>query len=60
MSDEKTNFAEIENYESCIRRLQMLIEVTDGTMPLHKDTQRNVHDDLIEIRSFLLRADKFL
>jgi hypothetical protein len=58
MSDLK-DYSKIETFQSCIYRLGSLIEVMSYTTPMHEDTRRNIHDDLIEIRSFLLRYEKF-
>lgn len=58
-SNSPNSYSRILSLESCVRRLQSLIEVTNlRGVPMDAQTRRNVHDDLIEIRNFLLKYEK--
>jgi hypothetical protein len=57
MSDEKSKYAEVLNFQSCLHRLGTLIAVLDSGsgISINAATRQNVYDDLIEVRKYLVK-----
>ena len=59
MDEDTQNLSEVRSFKSAMRRLSTLIEVTGEGFQIDTRTRNNIHADLIELRNFLERYEKF-